>query len=97
MTSDTVSRNPVHLYSKYEKLSDRFGSDRRGRMRLGQHEMSGVSLGSSPVLGMIFLVSFSFSWAGFVFSNSSILIDSTISVSVFCFAHDHFVFFVPPS
>ena len=56
--------------------------------------MSGVSLGSSP--GMIFLVSFSFSWAGIFYSNSSILIDSTISVSVFCFAHDHFVFLVPP-
>ena len=52
--------------------------------------MNRDSLGSSP--GMIFLVSFSFSLAGICFSNSSILIDSTISVSVFCFAHDHFVF-----
>jgi hypothetical protein len=31
-----------------------------------------------------------------LYSNSGILIDSTISVSVFCFAHDHFVFLVPP-
>jgi hypothetical protein len=62
-------------------------------MRLGQHDewnLPGFESGDD------FLVSFSFSWAEIFYSNSSILIDSTISVSVFCFAHDHFVFLVPP-
>ena len=91
-------RNPVHLYNKYKKLCDRSRSVLYGQMEYAIAMCGSPGFESRPA-------GYDFSFSFFVFfflgrnfySNSGILIDSTISVSVFCFAHDHFVFLVPPS
>ena len=63
------------------------GDGGRGRVR----SMSGVS---KRVCDFSFFVFF-FLGRNFLFKQRY-LDDTTISVSVFCFAHDHFVFVVPP-